>query len=279
MKPLVDSQALSDHLNDSDWIVVDCRFSLADPIAGRTMYDASHIPGARYADLDHDLSSPVTPSSGRHPLPVADRFVQRIAEWGIGPSHQVVAYDQDGGAFASRLWWLLRWIGHRSVAVLDGGFRSWVEAGYAVTDQLPEVTSFERSAQSDDRLWLTSDQLSQALTEGRVLLVDAREAERYRGDSEPIDPVGGHVPGAINVPFRDNLRDDGTFHSADRLRARYLQAIGDRPLGTIVHMCGSGVTACHNALAMEVAGLPGSKLYAGSWREWIRDDCRPVATG
>jgi len=275
---LIDAATLGAYLDDPDWIAVDCRFSLMDADAGRRAYAESHLPGARYADLDWDLSGPVTPATGRHPLPDPARLARTLGEWGIGAGARVVAYDDMGGMLAAaRLWWLLRWLGHDAVAVLDGGLTAWRAAGLPLTAASPAVRPAVFEARPDDRLWLTTAR-AQALPAGH-LLVDARAAARYRGDMEPIDPVAGHIPGAVSRPTEDNLAADGRFLPADALRAGFLAVLDGRSPTAVTHYCGSGVTACHNLLAMEVAGLSGSRLYAGSWSEWIRDPSRPVATG
>ncbi len=274
---LVTTDILNQHLDDPNWVVIDCRFVLADPAAGRAMYDLAHIPSARFADLDQDLSSPVTQQSGRHPLPSAERFLSTVRSWGINQQTQVVAYDQLGGALASRLWWLMRWMGHRQVAVLEGGYPAWTAKELSTTAELPQVSPGDFQGTPDDQMWLTSEAVAAALAEGNSLLLDARAPERYRGEVEPVDPVAGHVPGATNVPFKENMNEHGGYLSAAELKARFEAVAGDLPPEAVVHMCGSGITACHNILAMEIAGLSGSRLYAGSWSEWIRNDQRPVA--
>lgn len=276
---LISVDELAGVVDDENTIVIDCRFALGDPAAGEAEYAAGHLPGAQYAHLDRDLSSPVTDTSGRHPLPDAGELASRFAAWGIDPTKQIVTYDNSGGAFASRLWWLARWLGLTRVAVLDGGFKAWQAAGHKIATDTPTTKSTEFSATPNDSLWLTSDQLSVALEADEVLLIDAREAQRYRGEVEPIDPVAGHVPGAANLPFKENLNATGKYLSRDELRARFVPVLSDRSPQRTVHMCGSGVTACVNLLASEHAGLTGGKLYAGSWSEWIRDDHRSVATG
>ena len=279
---LIDAATLHAHLDAPHWVVVDCRFSLMDAEAGRRAYRESHLPGARYAHLDEDLSSPITPTTGRHPLPNPDRLARRLGEWGIGPGTQIVAYDDMGGMLAAaRLWWLLRWLGHEAVAVLDGGFPAWREAGLPLTAETPMVQATVFNGRPNDRLWLTTAQV-QALAaeaEAEAVLLDARAAARFRGEMEPIDPVAGHIPGAVNLPTEGNLTAAGRFLPHAELQARFAAALGERPPTAVVHSCGSGVTACHNLFAMEAAGLRGSRLYAGSWSEWIRDPGRPRATG
>lgn len=274
---LISAHELAAIAEDPATVTVDCRFSLADLEAGEAEYHQGHLPGAVYAHLDRDLSSPVTPTSGRHPLPSADALVAKFASWGIDHTKQIVAYDATCGAFASRLWWLARWLGVSKVAVLDGGLSAWTAAGQSLTTDMPQPHATQFSAAPESRLWLTTDQLAAKIAAGEVVLVDAREPERYRGEVEPIDPVAGHVPGAVNLPFKANWNADGEFLSADELRARFSPAL--REGSQLVHMCGSGVTACVNLLACEHAGLPGTQLYAGSWSEWIRNANRPISTG
>ena len=275
---LIDAATLHAHLDDPHWVVVDCRFSLMDTEAGRRAYQDSHLPGARYAHLDEDLSSPITPTTGRHPLPDPARLAHKLGEWGIGPETQVVAYDDLGGMLAAaRLWWLLRWLGHEAVTVLDGGFPVWRGAGLPLTAASPTAQPTVFHGRPDNQLWLTTEHVQMLPAE--AVLLDARAAARFRGEMEPIDPVAGHIPGAVNLPTEGNLTADGRFLPRAELRARFAATLGERSPTTVVHSCGSGVTACHNLLAMEVAGLRGSRLYAGSWSEWIRDPGRPMATG
>jgi thiosulfate/3-mercaptopyruvate sulfurtransferase len=277
---LIDTQTLYDHLYDPDWVVVDCRFNLADPESGRRAYHEGHIPDARYAHLDEDLSGPVTPTSGRHPLPDPQRLAQTLGNWGINNVTQVVAYDDAGGAFAARLWWLFRWLGHRACAVLDGGLAAWRGQDLPLSREIPAPHSTVFSVLHEDALsWVDSDYLLTDRVTGDSLVIDARAPARYRGEQEPIDPVAGHIPGAVNLPYEGNLDNEGRFIDPQALRERFAAVLGERPAASVVHMCGSGVTACHNLLAMEAAGLAGSRLYAGSWSEWIRDPSRPVATG
>ena len=277
---LIDAETLERHLESPRWVVVDCRFSLAEPDLGRRLYNEGHIPGAVYAHLDEDLSGPLTPENGRHPLPDPNALAVRLGALGVGSESQVVAYDDAGGAFAVRLWWLLRWLGHPAVAVLDGGFPGWTASGRPVTTQLPEVTPQSFTGVPERSAWVDTAALLADVTGERTMqVVDARAAERYRGEVEPIDPVAGHIPGALNLPFSGNLDASGHFLPAAQLRERFISTLGATPPERVVHSCGSGVNACHNQLAMEIAGLAGSRIYAGSWSEWIRDPARPVATG
>ncbi len=276
--PLIDAATL--HAQLERWVVVDCRFDLADPEAGRRAWAQAHIPGARYAHLDADLSGPKRAELGRHPLPDPAALAAKLGAWGIGPDTAVVAYDAATGAMAAaRFWWLLRWLGHERVAVLDGGFNAWQVGGYRVDAEAPRIAPAVFAERHDDRLWLGSAEVLAGLDDPARVLIDARAAARYRGEVEPIDPVAGHIPGALNLPQDGNLGADGRFLPPEALRARFEAALGGRAPECVVHSCGSGVTACHNLLAMEAAGLAGSRLYAGSWSEWIRDPARPVARG
>ena len=269
-------------LHDPDLRLFDCRFDLADTGRGLSAHRESHLPNAIYAHLDRDLSSPITPQSGRHPLPDPARLCAWLDGHGVGPETRVVVYDDTGGNMAVRLWWLLRWLGHERVAVLDGGWQAWTQAGLPLQTEAPKAPGAGGFDGTPD--WsqvVSSDTLNRQLlaAEQHLQLMDARTAERFRGEAEPIDPVAGHIPGAVNIPLQDNLDRDGRFRPADELHRMYNAVLGDRPPQTVVAMCGSGVTACHNLLAMELAGLRGGRLYAGSWSEWIRDPQRPVATG
>ena len=267
---------LTEQLHSPTLVVIDCRFSLTDPSAGAAAYSQGHLPGAHYAHLDHDLASPIAPTSGRHPLPDPQRLAQCLGSWGVNSSSQVVAYDDANGAVAARLWWLLRWLGHDNAAVLDGGLQSWRQLGGALTTTASALTEQRFEPHQNDALWLTTDQLLTAMDSQSILIMDARAAERYRGESEPIDPIAGHIPGAINRPFQRNLDSTGCFLIPDQLAQQFEQHISPTTPSNVIHMCGSGVTACHNLLAMEIAGLSGSRLYAGSWSEWIRDAHRPI---
>jgi len=272
---LIDCETLFRHLTDAAWVVVDCRFDLMQPTAGREAYAEGHIAGARYADLNQDLSAPITARSGRHPLPEPEAFARRLGRWGIGNASQVVAYDAVDGMYAVRLWWMLRWLGHSAVAVLDGGYQAWREAGLAVSSVEPQPDTQRFTARLVAGQTLSASELRANLDGGALQVVDARAAPRFAGELEPIDPVAGHIPGAVNYPYAGNLDRRGRFLPADRLRARFARFAASPSI--VVHMCGSGVTACHNLLAMEIAGLHGSRLYPGSWSEWVQDPDNPVA--
>jgi thiosulfate/3-mercaptopyruvate sulfurtransferase len=276
-RTLIDCHTLALHIHDPQWVVVDCRFMLSDPGAGRRAYEASHIERARYAHLNDDLSSPVTPRSGRHPLPDPQRLAAELGKWGIDNSKQVIAYDDSFGAMASRLWWLLRWLGHDTVALLDGGLPRWQREGRPVTKDLPVVTPATFTPRVRDDMWVDANTVAKAVKQNDWLVMDARAEERFNGEVEMLDPIAGHIPGAINLPFEDNLHVSGRFSSPQELRELYEGLIENVRPEQVIQMCGSGVTACHNILAMEHAGLPGARLYAGSWSEWIRDPARPVA--
>ncbi len=255
----------------------DCGFSLADPHKGRADYDAGHIPGAFYAHLDDDLAGRPGGGRGRHPLPAVPAFIRTLGRFGVAAGDHVVVYDDSGGAIAARLWWMLRWVGLESVRLLNGGIQAWLRAGYALeTDsRSPQPLPFVGDA-ADALTASTADVERRA--QQNMVLVDARAAVRYRGEKEPIDPVAGHIPGALNLPFEENLDADGRFFAPQRLRRRFADiGIGAANAASVVHMCGSGVTACHNLLAMEQAGLPGSRLYPGSWSAWVGDGAREVA--
>ncbi|GGB90629.1 sulfurtransferase [Pseudoduganella buxea] len=278
---LIDAATLAAHVDDPRWVVIDCRHDLMDPASGRDAFAAGHIPGAQFASIDDDLSGPKTGQGatfrGRHPLPERAALVETLRRFGIDDDSQVVAYDAHGGMFAARLWWLLRWLGHEAVAVLDGGLPAWQAQGLALPTQatpraqgtLTDRPALTRTVSSGDVLANLS---TQAFT-----VVDARANDRFRGENETIDPVGGHIPGARNRFFKDNLQADGSFKPAAQLKADFAPLFASP--SQAVMQCGSGVTACHNLLALEVAGLPGAALYPGSWSEWCADPARPVSTG
>lgn len=276
---LVSATTLNQNLDNPQWVIVDCRFSLANSDAGGYAYRHGHIPHARYAHLNDDLSSAVTRFTGRHPLPDFMLLAKKLGAWGITNDSQVVVYDDAGGAFAGRLWWLLRCLGHDKVAVLDGGIQHWQKQGFSLTTTLPKTTPATFRPYLNTSLWLNALQVQNSLAKKEICLIDARTPERYRGEQEPIDPVAGHIPQAINRPFQLNLDSAGLFLSADSLSKQFKHLIGTTSPEQVVHYCGSGVTACHNLLAMEHAGLTGSKLYPGAWSEWIRDKNRVVAAG
>jgi len=261
-------------------VVIDTSFDLADTDSGEKRFRASHVPGSHYLHLDRDLSGTKNGRNGRHPLPARADFARTVAALGIGPETAVVALDGQGGVYAARLWWMLRWLGHRSVAVLDGGISAWQRAGGTLTDQASPAPAAAPAPYPDrPSLAPSVDAGGVATRPPRRAVLDARSGERFRGEAEPIDPVAGHIPGALNRFHRENLGDGGVFKTPDRLRQEFGALLGDRSPDEVIHSCGSGVTACHNLLAMEHAGLSGSLLYPGSWSEWSADPARPIARG
>ena len=274
---LVSSEELARHLGDAGWVVFDTRHDLMNPDKGRALYAEGHIPGAYFLHVDEDLSGPKTGKNGRHPLPDVQDFAKRINARGVTPQTQVVVYDDVGGNFAVRLWWMLRWLGHDRVALLDGGFPLWQKEGRPVSKDVPPQRT--GSFVPRPHLGWTVDLpfVERFREDASVKLLDARAAERFKGMTEPIDPVAGHIPGSINRFWQKNLNPDGRFKAPDQLRAEFEALLGPDAART-VHLCGSGVTACHNAFAMELAGLPPGRLYPGSWSEWCSDRTRPVAT-
>lgn len=283
---LIGTADLHVHLADQDWLIVDCRFDLASPEAGETAWRESRLPGAVHARLDRDLSGPLGPMTGRHPLPEPGQFAATLGHWGITPTTQVIAYDA-GGAYAARLWWLMRWAGHRKVAVLDGGFEAWLAAGLPLDsglDSRPTRMPARRCTSDypvrpDRAAWMSAHEVAAAIEQADWRLLDARTPERFAGTIEPLDPIAGHVPGAVNHPFGTSLRPNGRLAPAQELRRHFEDSQDGVADDHTIVMCGSGVTACHLLLAMHVAGKPGARLYAGSWSEWIRDHSRPVAKG
>jgi thiosulfate/3-mercaptopyruvate sulfurtransferase len=276
---LVSATDLAARLGDASWIVCDCRHDLLNYEAGRKAYANGHIPGARFLHLDEDLSGPKTGRNGRHPLPHPITFTLRLGALGIDNTRQIVAYDASGGYYAARLWWMLRWVGHTRAAVLDGGWEAWAQAGHPVSDKPPAVqpTTYNPGLQAQHAV--DAAFVASRLNRREICVLDARSADRFRGENETLDPVGGHIPGAINRFFKHNLDATGHFKPAAELRREFTGLLGAHKADSVVHQCGSGVTACHNLLAMEIAGLPGSRLYPGSWSEWCSDRARPVARG
>jgi thiosulfate/3-mercaptopyruvate sulfurtransferase len=276
---LVTPALVEKHLGDPRWTILDVRHDLMHPERwGEDQYRAGHVRGAVFLHLDRDLSAPKTGRNGRHPLPSAYHAAATFAKAGVAPESQVVVYDQGNGMYASRAWWMLRWLGHRAVALLDGGYERWLREGRPVTTEVPSPreTAFApaRPLPVADAREILASLPTRALT-----IVDARAPERFRGETEPMDPVAGRIPGALNRPYAANLDIDGTFKDAATLRREFEQLLGDTPPDRVVHQCGSGVTACHNVLAMAIAGFPDTRLYPGSWSEWVADPTRPVARG
>jgi thiosulfate/3-mercaptopyruvate sulfurtransferase len=274
---IVSTDLLATHLDD--WAIVDCRFDLQNERRGRDQYRSAHIPGAVYAGLNADLSATPTGTNGRHPMPAVEALAATFSRLGIDRSTQVVAYDQDTGSWASRLWWLLRYLGHDAVAVLDGGWAKWAREDKPTRagDEIRTGTAFVPSPRPDRRVEV--DDVAARIDDAARVLIDARAPERFEGRNETVDRVAGHIPGAVNHFFKRNLADDGTMLPPDTLRATFERLLGGHAPADAVMYCGSGVTACHNLLAMEHAGLPGARLYVGSWSEWSSDPSRQVETG
>ena len=263
--------------NLAHWRVFDCRHDLAKPDLGEQQYRAGHIPGALFAHLDRDLSGKKSGKNGRHPLPEAGEFEKWLETTGLAPKDQVVCYDAGNGSMAARLWWMLRWIGHDKVAVLDGGFAQWVKEGRPTTIDVPLFTPFNYPIKLRKDFAVDVDFVSRNVK--NLFLLDARAPVRYRGEQEPIDPVAGRIPGAKNRFNADNMSAQGSFKTAAELKKEFQSVLGNRAPTDVIHYCGSGVAACHNLLAMEIAGLKGGKLYAGSWSEWSADPKRPQERG
>ena len=273
---LIDTAVLAANLDDPSLAIVDCRFDLKDTGAGERAYAEAHIPGAVYAHVDRDLSGEKTGTNGRHPLPPVETFVATLGRLGIDAGIQVVVYDHDSGGFASRLWWMLRWLGHDGVALLNGGFAKWTAEGRPTRPGVEVRTPRVFVPHIQPRMVATAAEVAAVAASKDWRLIDARAPERFRGEVEPVDKVAGHIPGAINVPFLENLDANGTFKSAADLAARFHKATGSTAPDHVVVYCGSGVTACQNLLAMEHAGIHGARLYAGSWSEWSSDPSRPM---
>ena len=277
MDTLIAVDTLKNQLANPDLILFDCRFSLQDVTAGERAYHEGHLPGAHYANLNQDLSAPVVAGkTGRHPLPAPAEFAAWLRRAGVANTSMVVAYDDASGAFAARLWWMLRWLGHDAVAVLDGGWAAWQSENRPVESGIPTISPAQFVPHPRPELVVNADKALQYTASGGALLIDARSADRFRGENETLDPVGGHIPGATNYFYGQNLTD-GRFRSREELAQRFQALMGQRPTNEIVHYCGSGVTACHNLLAMEHAGLGLARLYPGSWSDWSSDPSRPRA--
>jgi len=275
---LISTSELGAHLTDPGFVVIDVRHDLSNLEWGEAEYRRGHIPGARFAGLERDLSAPKTGANGRHPLPTPEASAEFFGRLGIDATKQVVAYDQGSTMYAARCWWMLRWLGHAAVAVLDGGMAAWTREGRAVTAEVPVVAP-ARFTVRDVESTVDVNAVAGSLEARSLFLVDARGRERFRGDNEPLDPVAGHIPGAVNRPYTQNFKTDGTYRAASELRAEFRELLGAHPNSEVVHYCGSGVSACHNVLAMEYAGLGRTRLYPGSWSEWCADRRRPMAQG
>ena len=276
---LLDIATVAAHLDDPSWVVVDCRLNLQEPGWGAREYAASHLPGALFVDVDSELAGTKTGQNGRHPLPPVDALVRTFGRLGIAAGIQVVAYDQEAGMYASRLWWLLRWLGHDAAAVMDGGFARWVAEGRPTASGPEQRAARTFTGAPRQEMVVDAAGVAAMFDSDEGCLVDARAPERYRGDVEPIDRVGGHIPGALSHFFRRNVDEQGRFLPAESLRARWAQTLRGTPPGRVVCYCGSGITAAHNLLALEHAGLPGARLYPGSWSEWSSDSSRPIEKG
>jgi thiosulfate/3-mercaptopyruvate sulfurtransferase len=277
MTPLIKTEELAGHLDDPGWVVFDTRHDLMDPTKGPKAYAAGHIPGAYFLHVDHDLGGKKTGTNGRHPLPPIDEFAAKINACGVTPQTQVVVYDDLSGNFAVRLWWMLRWLGHDKVALLDGGFPKWAKEGRPVNAEVPAPRKGAFVPRPELGATVDVHFVDRFRESPEIVLLDARAAERFKGLQEPIDPVPGHIPGAVNRFWQKNLNPDGTFKTSQQLRGEFSELLGKADPASVVHMCGSGVTACHNMFAMELAGLDPGKLYVGSWSEWCSDRARPVA--
>jgi thiosulfate/3-mercaptopyruvate sulfurtransferase len=277
---LISVEGLTQNLQDPDWVVVDCRFWLDDTEKGRHDFKKSHVPGAFYAHLDEDLSGEIIPGvTGRHPLPNIDNFASRLDNWGIGNDSQVVAYDDRGGMIAGRLWWLLRWLGHEKVAVLNGGYPAWIEADQPISTEIPKSSNKTFVPNPQMSMLVTAEEVLEKFGDQGSMLVDSRVPERYRGEIEPIDPVAGRIPGAINYFWGKNLEENDHFELKDVLRGRFQSLFKGVPSENVIFYCGSGVTGAHNVLAVTHAGLGIPKLYGGSWSHWITDPERPILKG
>ena len=276
---LIDPRDLSLHLNDPQWVIFDCRHDLMDLAKGERLYREGHIPGAHFANIDTDLSGEKTGRNGRHPLPSPAAFAAFLARHGVSQTAAIVAYDDVGGQFASRLWWMARWIGLANVYLLDGGIGKWIAERRAISTDVPVPQPVALKANPDPLMLCGAADVQAHLGDPAHRLIDARTPERYRGEVEPIDPVAGHIPGAVNRFFKDNLNADLTLRPPDEIVQGFTALIGDVLPANVIHQCGSGVTACMNIFAMEMAGLKGSRLYAGSWSEWVSDPARPIVKG
>jgi len=277
---LCTTSQLAQLIDDKELVIIDCRFDLAKPNWGFDNYKIGHIPGAFFANLDNDLAGVITSKTGRHPLPDQEEFVRKLDHWGINNNSQVVVYDTTGGAFAARLWWMLKYYGHKQVAVLDGGLQKWINDGYSISlgNEILKRHGVSFIPAIDKTCEVSTVEIEQLRLNSTILIIDARTPQRYRGETEPIDTVAGHIPGAINRFHGDNLSLDRSFKSPGNLRTEFETLLHGRSPENVIIYCGSGVTSCHHLLAMEIAGLSGARLYVGSWSEWIRDPNHPIAT-
>ncbi len=274
---LVSPSTLKENIDNSDWVILDCRIVLSDNDAGRKAYVDNHIPNSHYVHLEDDFSSPITAESGRHPLPDMQKVINKLGELGIDSSKQVVVYDDTFGAYAVRVWWQIRAMGHKNVAVLDGGLLGWLMHQFKLSKEIPKAKPTTFDGAFDESHVVSTEQIASNLNDKTFTVLDARSPERFRGEEEPIDTVAGHIPDAINRPFQDNLDERGYFKTPEELKEAFEPILEKAENHQIINMCGSGITAVHNMLAMEIAGYTDSKLYIGSWSEWIRDSERPIA--
>ena len=276
---LISVDELKHQLNNSSWQIVDCRFDLMRPNKGHAEYQQSHIPGAQYANLDQDLAGLITGTTGRHPLPKVETFAKTLSAWGIGNKSQVVVYDHASGAIAARLWWMLRWLGHKQVAVLEGGYAAWKKSAYATCDGNEAVVKASFQALPDSGMIISTDELQELIiSDDAPIIVDARDRIRYTGKNEPIDKIAGHIPGAVNYPFLKSLNIDGSWKRRKELKTSWDTVFKGSKDKSWISMCGSGVTACHLILSAQLAGIPNPRLYVGSWSEWKLDPNRPIVT-
>lgn len=276
---IISVEDLNKNLNTQDWLIFDCRFILKDPEGGLKKFNQGHIPGAQYVDMDKDLASPVTSTSGRHPLPNPEELINKLQSWGVNNSSQIICYDDMSGAFAARMWWLLKWLGHNNIAVLDGGIEKWTAKNIPLETDSQQRTAGSFSGLANNDMWVNVEFVQKELEQDKINLLDARSVERFTAKDTKTDPVAGHVPGAMSYPFAENLSKQGVFLPSEELHKRFTPIVSNPENKELINMCGSGVTACHNILAMSIAELPMTRLFVGSWSEWIKDKSRPVATG
>lgn len=276
---IISVEDLNKNLNTQDWLIFDCRFILKDPEGGLKKFKQGHIPGAQYVDMDKDLASPVTSTSGRHPLPNPEELINKLQSWGVNNSSQIICYDDMSGAFAARMWWLLKWLGHNNIAVLDGGIEKWTAKNIPLETDSQQRTAGSFSGLANNDMWVNVEFVQKELEQDKINLLDARSVERFTAKDTKTDPVAGHVPGAMSYPFAENLSKQGVFLPSEELHKRFTPIVSNPENKELINMCGSGVTACHNILAMSIAELPMTRLFVGSWSEWIKDKSRPVATG
>lgn len=275
---IISVEELNENINQKSWCLFDCRFSLKDPKEGLVKFNQGHIPGAQFADMDTDLSSTMTTNSGRHPLPDPIELIEKLQNWGVSNASQVICYDDMSGAFAARMWWLMKWLGHDDTAVLDGGLSQWTKSNLPIETDVHSRPVGTFNGEANNSMWVDINFIQEQLELNKIHLLDARTSDRYTAKDRKTDPVAGHIPGALSFPFAANLTKQGKFKPAKDLHKRFSNVFSNDQT-EVINMCGSGVTACHNLLAMNIAGLPLTRLYVGSWSEWIKEKSRPVATG